>query len=172
MKGLRSKVAPTIDAKPLYRSTHTHSHVRLPKQTSPRKGLPKQPRYAYREASRTPISNASPRTRYYSPSTSLSDTMSSFSSRFRRSSLISRYVLQLSRRKAPMISKPPPMAAAERAVPQGRAQSTMATRKMVRLGTECQCGFSGMEREHLQRGHGRKNRGGERDQDEEGARKG
>ena len=50
-----------------------------------------------------------------------------------RSSFISRYVLQLSSKNAAMIRIPPPMAAAESAWPPGRAQSTMATRKIVSL---------------------------------------
>lgn len=48
-----------------------------------------------------------------------------------RSSFISRYVLQLSKKKAIMIKIPPIMAANESGIPV-RNQSTIATRKIVR----------------------------------------
>lgn len=52
--------------------------------------------------------------------------------RFRLSASISRYVLQLSNRKAAMMRRPPEIAAPERGWPT-RNQSAIATRKMVRL---------------------------------------
>lgn len=68
------------------------------------------------------------------PSTSshsLSVSTSSFSRCFLRSSLSSRYVLQLNKKKATMIRMPPMMVEIESGSPV-RSQSTMATRKIVR----------------------------------------
>lgn len=62
---------------------------------------------------------------------SLSDSTSSFSRCFLRSSFSSRYVLQLKRKNAAMIRMPPPMEVRGRGSPV-RNQSMMATRKMVR----------------------------------------
>lgn len=72
--------------------------------------------------------NQSSPTMFYS---SLSDSTSSFSRCFLRSSLSSRYVLQLSRKKATIIKMPPMIAANESGCPV-RSQSTMATRKIVK----------------------------------------
>ena len=58
--------------------------------------------------------------------------------RFRLSSSISLYVLQLKRRKAAIMRSPPIMAAGERGSPV-RNQSTIATRKIVRLGSVSAC---------------------------------
>ena len=92
---------------------------------------------------------------------------------FRLSSSISLYVLQLKSRKAAIMRSPPTIAAGERGSPV-RNQSTIATRKIVRLGS-----VSGYLRrlirignqESLQRSYGGEHRRSERDEYEEGARK-